>query len=230
MKKHVILYAEDDEKCALNDIKNFEENGFIVIWKKEQTQAIEYYHQCLPDILILDIKLKDSVKGGFEIAKKIRERDQRTPILFMTSLVDEKTAVKAFEIGGCDFIRKGMHKEEVIARIKNFIQLCPVNNELKQKIVLTSETYLDLINNELISCGHAERLSPIESHLLQILFHHKNMPQEREAVTNQIGREMVNATEYMKKAVCKLRKLLSRDTRIRIIAKRKASIMMKIDD
>ena len=97
-------------------------------------------------------------------------------------------------------------------------------------IIITSDTYMNLIHNQLISYGHVEDLSPIESTLLQILLLQKNIPQDRQWVVKQIWDEPEEAPIRMNKAVCRLRKLFSQDNRLQLIAKRKKNITLFIED
>jgi len=231
MKKKLILYVEDDFSFAKKYVENFEENGFLVTHTMDGQEAIRLFTELSPDIAVLDIRLSDQKQDGFWIAKQIRRVNKHIPILFLTAIGDEETAVKGFEVGGDDFIRKGVGKNELLARVNRAIQnRYPVSNMQNQKIVITTNTYLDLIDNALTSNGHTESLSKLECELLQMLVLHKNDPQDREYLMKQIWSDAGNAPDYMNKAVCKLRKLLSHDKKIKLITKRKVSITLFIEE
>ena len=231
MRKIIILYVEDDPLFAKKYAKTFEENGFLVALARDETEAIRLFREKSPDIAVLDIKLQDPRKGGFWVAKKIRESNMHIPVLFLTSFGDEETAIKGFEAGGFDFIRKSVGSKELIARINRSLkQHNPLSIKPKQKIVITPHTYLDLIDNTLISHGHTENLSQNECNLLQILLWYKNDPQYRNFVMNHIWSDAESAPEYMSKAVCQLRKLLSRDKKIQLITKRDAGIALLVEE
>ena len=55
---------------------------------------------------------------GFELAKKIREKDQTTPIIFLTAKSQPKDVVAGFESGANDYLKKPFSVEELIVRIK----------------------------------------------------------------------------------------------------------------
>jgi len=230
MKTKTILFAEDDSSFAKKYVEYFEGNGFLVAVSNDGEEALRLYHERAPDIAILDIKLKNPKRNGFWLAKQIRKINKDIPILFLTAIVDEETAVKGFEVGGFDFIRKGVGNKELLARVNSSLQHHHKDKKSDQKQFITPDTYLDLINNALISYGHTETLSKTECELLQLLIWNKNEPQSRESIMNQIWYDVRNATEYMNKAVCQIRKLLSQDKRIKLIAKRRVSITLIVEE
>ena len=229
MKKRVILYVEDNLSLAKKNAENFETNGFLVARASDGQEAIRLFNEYLPDIAILEIKLKNYMKDGFWIAKQIRKYNKHIPILFLTSMEDEETAVKAFEVGAFDFIRKRVGDKELVVRINHALIHCHHKDYTpNQKLIITSDTHIDLTNNTLVSFGHPENLKQTECELLQFLFSHKNYPQNREFIMNLIWKNVFNDRQYMKKAVCQLRKLLSRDKKISLIAKRNVSITLLV--
>jgi len=230
MKKYVILYADNSVLKAKVFIEIFEKSVFEVTWVRSKQEAIDFFRKNSFDLIISEVKLGESDDDGFQIAEKIRESDQQTPIVFLTHLDDEKTAVKALEIGGQDYIRKSIGKNELIARIKRIIRDHPVEKENPKKAILTSDTCIDLVNYDLISFGHATHLPIRELKLLLLLLKHKNEPQMREEVSDQIWPDNENKEEYMNKAICKFRKLLKPDKRIQLKSIRKATVTLFIEE
>lgn len=76
-----------------------------------------------PDLVLLDVNMPDM--NGFEVctAFKARPRLKDIPIIFLTALNDVADKVKAFSVGGVDFISKPFHIEEVHARVKMHLEL-----------------------------------------------------------------------------------------------------------
>jgi two-component system OmpR family response regulator len=229
MKTNGILYAEDEIVRAKMDIDNFEKNGFVVFWAKNSQDAFKLYEKHAPDVAVLDIKLEDADDGGFIITKKIREIDPYIPILLLTSMDDEETVAKGYELGVTDFIRKRAGSREIIVRINKAIQLTPEKNN-KDKIQITSETYLDVNNGVLVFCGNAVKLPLRELELLQCLLRFKNTWRKRADIQTYIWQRNENAKEYLDKTVCTLRLKLSRDNNIQLIARRNEGIMLYIKE
>ena len=71
-----------------------------------------------PDLIMLDIKLPDI--DGYAVCKQIKlyEKTFHIPIIFLSALDGVLDKVKAFEVGGSDYVTKPYQSEEVLARIK----------------------------------------------------------------------------------------------------------------
>jgi DNA-binding response OmpR family regulator len=56
--------------------------------------------------------------SGIEICRRIRERNERTPILMLSSLAEETDKVTALELGADDYLTKPFGVFELMARVK----------------------------------------------------------------------------------------------------------------
>jgi len=111
-----------DNETALAHIvrESLEERNFKVILCANGQQALEQYVKQKPDILALDVMMPKL--DGFEVAKKIRETDALTPIIFITARSQVKDVVAGFEIGANDYLKKPFSVEELIVRIKSLLR------------------------------------------------------------------------------------------------------------
>ena len=119
-----------------------------------------------PDLLLLDINMPKM--NGYKLCQTLKSNPQTEdiPIIFISALSETFDKVKAFNLGGNDYITKPFQVEEVLARIKSQLtiqeqkqQLLVQNLELKQEIKLRQKVEIQLkaANQEL------ERLSIIDS-------------------------------------------------------------------
>ena len=70
-----------------------------------------------PDLIILDIIMP--VIDGYEVAKKIKEKNITTPVIFLTHLKDAYSISKALEIIPSDYIIKSdMSTDKIVAETK----------------------------------------------------------------------------------------------------------------
>lgn len=96
--------------------------------------------QCItaspPDLIMLDIILPDF--SGYEICSKLKQDPETAniPIIFMSALSSNADKVKAFTVGGADYITKPFESTEVKARIRNQLQLRAAQAQVK---LLTAE-------------------------------------------------------------------------------------------
>jgi two-component system, NtrC family, sensor kinase len=86
-----------------------------------------------PDLILLDIMMPEM--DGYEVCKQIKA-DPRTrdiPVIFISAIDDVLDKVKAFDIGGVDYITKPFQMEEVLARVETHLAMCNLQNKLRQK-------------------------------------------------------------------------------------------------
>jgi len=120
MDKIKVLLAEDETSLAHIIRESLEERNFSVILCANGEQAIEQYNKQKPDILALDVMMPKT--DGFEVAKKVREKDSTTPIIFITARSQVKDVVAGFELGANDYLKKPFSVEELIVRIKSLLR------------------------------------------------------------------------------------------------------------
>ncbi len=81
--------------------------------------AIEAVQIEPPDLILLDINMPDM--NGYEVCQRLKsdEKTKDVPIIFISALSEVFDKVKAFEVGGIDYITKPFQEEEVLARINS---------------------------------------------------------------------------------------------------------------
>jgi len=76
-----------------------------------------------PDLILLDVMMP--AMDGYEVCSRLKadERTRDVPVIFISALEESVDRVRAFEIGGVDFINKPFQAEEVLARVKTHLTL-----------------------------------------------------------------------------------------------------------
>ena len=111
-----------------------------------------------PSLILLDIMMPDM--NGYEVCQylKSQERTAEIPVIFLSALDKTFDKVKAFEVGGIDYVTKPFQVEEIIVRVQNQLTilrqknilkdqqklLAEQNNQLKQEIEERQQIELDL--------------------------------------------------------------------------------------
>lgn len=93
-----------------------------------------------PDLIMLDIRIPGM--NGYEICSQLKQESETVdiPVIFISSIADASGKVKAFQVGGADFVGKPFQVEEVIVRIENQLKLRQLQNRLEeQNVRLQSE-------------------------------------------------------------------------------------------
>lgn len=86
-----------------------------------------------PGLILLDIMMP--VVDGFEVCRQLKQ-DKETagiPIIFISALNETLEKIKAFSLGGVDYITKPFKSEEVLARVRTHLTLRFLQLELEQK-------------------------------------------------------------------------------------------------
>jgi signal transduction histidine kinase/DNA-binding response OmpR family regulator len=102
--------------------------------------ALRACQSSFPDVILLDIKMPEM--DGFEVCQRLKS-DQKTkdiPVIFISALDETFNKIKAFNIGGIDYITKPFNEEEVIARIKNQLIIQNQKKLLQEEIKQRKET------------------------------------------------------------------------------------------
>lgn len=85
-----------------------------------------------PDLILLDVNMPGI--NGFEVCERLKadERSREIPVLFLSALSDTLDKVKAFRVGGEDYISKPFRLEEVEARVSTHLELRRQRVELRE--------------------------------------------------------------------------------------------------
>ncbi|MEG4273122.1 MULTISPECIES: adenylate/guanylate cyclase domain-containing protein [unclassified Microcoleus] len=84
-----------------------------------------------PDLILLDINMPQM--NGYEVCEqlKLSDKTQDIPVIFISALDDVLEKVKAFQVGGVDYITKPFQVEEVLARVQNQLSLRSLQSKLQ---------------------------------------------------------------------------------------------------
>ncbi|MEA5468664.1 hybrid sensor histidine kinase/response regulator, partial [Spirulina sp. 06S082] len=99
-------------------------NGFMAL-KVAKLGAI--------DLILLDIKMPDM--DGYEVCEKLKvnEITAEIPVIFISALDATLDKVRAFQVGGVDYITKPFQIPEVLARVENQLTIRNLQQELQQQ-------------------------------------------------------------------------------------------------
>ncbi|MEG5060117.1 adenylate/guanylate cyclase domain-containing protein [Microcoleus sp. A2-C5] len=86
-----------------------------------------------PDLILLDINMPQM--NGYEVCENLKkiEKTKDIPVIFISALDDVMEKVKAFQVGGVDYITKPFQVEEVLARVESQLSLRLLQSKLEQQ-------------------------------------------------------------------------------------------------
>lgn len=150
-----LIHVVDDFKPNVVLLSHIlEAEGFKVIKSYDGEEALDKTKEMNPDLILLDIMLP--TMSGIEVATELNKTEfNGVPIIFISSTNESVDKVKAFEVGGVDFVKKPFDKDELIVRIRNHLMLKELKleserylNELKERESELSKAYSD--KNEIL--------------------------------------------------------------------------------
>lgn len=106
------------------------DKGFEVRPVPSGRLALQAAERSVPDLILLDISMPEM--DGYEVCRRLKENPalREVPVIFLTALTDTADKLKAFGIGGVDYITKPFQLDEVLARAKVHIALRRAQREL----------------------------------------------------------------------------------------------------
>ena len=108
------------------------EQGYKVRGAPNGEIALNAARSSPPDVILLDINMPGM--NGYEVCQALKadEATSDIPVVFLSALDEPLDKVKAFEVGGVDYISKPFQLEEVLARIDNQLKVERLQAELRQ--------------------------------------------------------------------------------------------------
>lgn len=206
-QKAKVLLAEDDLQLGFIIKDNLEEAGFQVINCPDGETAWEHFQKSNPDICILDVNMP--YRDGFSLARKIRQKSDRVPILFLTAKSLEEDKLKGFTAGGDDYILKPFSMKELLSRMQVFLRRNKmIVDDNKSTVRIGSFVFFP---DEYKLAGDSETitLTQRESELLHFLCLHPNKVLKREEILSNVwGKNDFFLGRSMDVFMTRLRKLL----------------------
>jgi diguanylate cyclase (GGDEF)-like protein len=96
------------------------------------SRAIEVALKNQPDLILMDVVMPGM--DGLETCRRLKENTltAEIPVIFLTAMSESSDVIKGFEVGGQDYVVKPFNKIEVIARVKNHMELRKSKEKIKQ--------------------------------------------------------------------------------------------------
>ena len=107
--------------------------GYLVRPAINGQTALKAISKELPDLILLDIMLPDL--DGYELCRQLKadERTREIPVVFISARDADMDKVKAFAVGGIDYITKPFQAGEVLARVETHLALRNSQKHLQEK-------------------------------------------------------------------------------------------------
>jgi DNA-binding response OmpR family regulator len=189
---------------------NLEEAGYEVVLCPDGETAWQQYLQREFDICLLDVMMPN--KDGFAVAKKVRQKSDVVPILFLTAKSLEEDKLKGFKSGADDYMTKPFSMKELLMRMEVFLRRTKKlqsDHMVEYKIGKLRFLFNDL---KIFNDSEVSNLTQKEADLLKFLCEHPNRILRREEVLlNVWGKDDYFLGRSMDVFITKLRKHFKAD-------------------
>lgn len=94
-------------------------------------QALQAADAAPPDLILLDINMPGMT--GYEVCQQLKQNPvtRDVPVIFMSARDEVLDKIRAFEVGGVDYITKPFHLEELLARVATHVSLRALQRQLE---------------------------------------------------------------------------------------------------
>lgn len=176
-----ILIVEDDPRMAELLRRGLDREGYVATVTHDGLEGLDAALGHEFDVVILDVMIPKM--NGFEVARRIRERGCRVPILMLTAKDTSRDIVAGLDTGADDYLTKPFSFEELVARLRAVARRAPIpNGPLLQAADLT----LDPASHQVRRGGRAIDLTPREFQLLALLLRRKGKVLPRESIIEAV--------------------------------------------
>jgi len=174
-----ILLVEDDLLFGETLVDLLEDEGYSVTYVPNGDDALDVTYKQKFDLYLLDINLP--LLDGLSLLKALREADDTTPAIFLTSRKDKESLQEGFVNGCDDYLTKPFDNDELLLRMQALLR------RSKGKEV---ECIGALCHDALHKCirykGELLELSQKEYGLLLLLMKHVNEPVPKELILDTL--------------------------------------------
>ena len=121
----------DDDKSVRESLKMIlEYDHYEVEFAENGEQGLQKLERLPVDVLLLDVKM--SGMDGIEVLTKIRQKNEKLPVIMISGHGTIETAVEATKLGAFDFLSKPLDRDKLLVTIRNALQQAKLSEEYEK--------------------------------------------------------------------------------------------------
>ncbi|WP_024852133.1 HD domain-containing phosphohydrolase [Hydrogenovibrio kuenenii] len=180
---HILIVDDVSEniQVAMNILK---EGHYQFSFALNGEKALALLEENDFDLILLDIMMPGL--NGFEVCSRLKRNPMTAdiPVIFLTAKVDIDSISQGFKLGAVDYITKPFHAEELIARVRNHLDLFTAKKLLKQHNIA--------LQNSLIS-KEKRFMTELEENQKEMIY---VLTELMEATSDETGKHIRRVAEY----------------------------------
>lgn len=169
-----ILVVDDTPANLRLLVDLLKQNGYQVRPVPNGNLALASVKALPPDLILLDIMMPEI--DGYEVCRRLKadELTQDIPVIFISAINEVLDKVKAFSVGGVDYITKPFQVEEILARVSSHLAIRFLQKSLEKKNEEVTQT-LDELRKTQSQLVQAEKMAAL-GQLIAGIAHEINTP------------------------------------------------------
>ena len=184
-----ILIVEDEKHIADGLRFNLEAEGFEAKIAENGKIALDliFIENAKFDAIVLDVMLPEV--DGFEVAQKLREAQNFTPILMLTARSRPEDVLQGFESGTDDYLPKPFELSIFLARLNGLLRRqnwSKNSNQLENNVFKVNGKTIDFTNLELKTENETIQLTLMEAKLLHHLIENEGKAVSRKEILEEV--------------------------------------------
>lgn len=176
-----ILVVEDEKHLNRIISEAVEDEGYSVDSCYNGLEALEYLECAQYDVMILDVMMPKM--DGFTLVRKLRERGDNTPVLFLTARDAVADKVQGLESGGDYYLTKPFDFKELMAVVRVMARKYTGN---RSNVYTIADLSLDSNTKTVTRAGKNIELTAKEFSLLEYMMRNKEVVLSREMIENNL--------------------------------------------
>lgn len=143
VRSNIMIVDDTPENLRLlsDMLKN---KGYLLRTLPSGKLALKAIENEKPDLILLDINMPEM--NGYEVCEILKKdvRFKDIPVIFVSALNDTLDKVKAFNVGGIDYVSKPFQVDEVNARIETHLKI----KELQDRLEYHNTNLRDIVSKQ----------------------------------------------------------------------------------
>lgn len=183
----LLVVEDDDEMRALME-RGLAAEGYRVTAVENGVEALIALGEQAFDLAVVDVMMPGM--SGFELARRIREREDPVRILLVTARDAVDDRVRGLELGAEDYLVKPFAFAELLARVRVILRRNAGNAQgqglAEPTVYELDDLRLDLLKHRATRAGDRLDLTPKEFALLSLLIRRAGEVQSRTVIADQV--------------------------------------------
>lgn len=207
MNEHRRILVVDDEPQITRVLRtSLAAQGYDIRVANNGDTALEIMKDWTPDLVITDLAMPNM--DGLELCRKLRSGSP-VPIIVLSVKSEERTKVKALDLGADDYVTKPFAIGELLARVRANLRRIPAGEPSSGGVIEVGDFRIDQDAHTVSVRGREVHLTPKEFDLLVYLARHPGKVLTHRALLTAVwGANSMEQPEYLRVFIGQLRKKL----------------------